>query len=91
MELRKHPEQSRFELVRDSEVIGLIDYVELGDVWDLPHTWVDPVYRGRGLSQRLIEFALEDARAAGVSVRPTCPAIAQYIAKHDAYADLVEK
>lgn len=56
---------------------------------DLPHTVVDPKFRGQGLSKPLIQAALDDARADGMQVTPSCPAVERYIEQNPQYRDLL--
>ena len=53
------------------------------------HTEIDDAYAGRGLGGQLARAALDAARARGLTVRPDCPFIKGWIAKHPEYADLV--
>ena len=43
-----------------------------------------------GVASHLAQVALDDARAQGLRVIPRCPFVADYIARHPEYADLVE-
>ena len=45
--------------------------------------------RGQGLGGQLVRAALDDVRGRGLAVRPDCPFIKGWIAKHPDYADLV--
>lgn len=58
-------------------------------VRDYHHTYVPPALRGRGLATELVEFALADARAAGVRVIPSCPFVARITSGDSRYADVV--
>lgn len=89
MELRKNPDASRYELLIDGELVGKIDYFDAGEAVDIPHTNVDPAHGGQGYAAKLTAFALDDIRAQGKFVIPTCPYTAQYIDKHPQYADLL--
>ena len=53
------------------------------------HTEVLPAFSGQGHAATLARGALDDARSRGLAVRPDCPYVASYIAKHEDYADLV--
>ena len=59
-------------------------------VLDYYHTFVPPEARGRGIASRLVSFALDDARAHGLRVRPSCPFVARFVAAQPRYADLLE-
>ena len=84
-----HPERSRYEIRVDGEVAGFVKYVRHPDRLNLVHTEIDSRFEGRGLAGRLVKGALEDVRAAGGHIVPTCPFVASYLTKHPEYADLV--
>ncbi len=86
--LTKNAAANRYELHHGHELIGLIDYRIDGDVVDMHHTEVDPAHGGNGHGNRIVEFALTDAREAGMKVRPTCPFIAKYLHRHEDFWDL---
>jgi len=87
-ELRKNDAERHYELLVDGEVAGHIEWVDEGDVIDLPHTIVDPAHGGKGYGGLLAAYALDDVRAQGKKARPTCPFIARYVERHSDYADL---
>ncbi len=84
------PESHRYEL-RDAEGqrIGLIDYRLADGIATMWHTEVDPAHGGKGYGNLLVTGALDDARAQGLKVRPTCPFIKKYIERHPEYGDLL--
>jgi uncharacterized protein len=45
-----NPDRSRFEVYADGELVGFADYRLQGGAMSLPHTEVQPRYRGRGLA-----------------------------------------
>jgi len=53
------------------------------------HTEVDERFQGRGLGDRLIRGALEDARARGLAVLPFCPFMKAFIERHREFEALV--
>jgi len=81
---------SRYELVIDGDVAGFAEY-RTGDdgVLVFPHTVIDPARRGHGLGAELVAGALDDVRARGATVVPTCWYVAQFIDEHPAYRDLL--
>ncbi|WP_010147459.1 GNAT family N-acetyltransferase [Serinicoccus profundi] len=83
-------EQDRWEAHDADRSIGYLSYALADGVLDLQHSVVDPAARGQGLGGRLVEEALQYARAEGLRVRPTCPFVPDYIAQHPEHADLVE-
>jgi uncharacterized protein len=89
IEVRDNPVESRVEAYVDGELAGFAAYVDAGMRRAFTHTEVDPAYGGRGVGGALARDALDEARAAGRSVRPLCPFIRGWIDKHPDYADLV--
>ena len=80
---------SRYVLEIDGDVVGLLEYVDDGDVVDLVHTEVDPSRRERGLGSELVAGALDDLRGKSRRVRATCPFVRRFVAEQPDYADLV--
>jgi predicted GNAT family acetyltransferase len=70
---------------------GHIAYTRDGDVVTMTHTEVDPALEGQGIGGELVRQALDDVRAHGLRVRPSCPFVAAYIRRHPEYADLVSE
>ena len=85
-----HPEQHRYEVRgEDGSVLGFSAYRRTGDVVVFTHTEVDDSLEGKGVGSTLVRGALDDVRAAGLSVRPLCPFVKGYVDRHPEYADLV--
>jgi uncharacterized protein len=89
-EVRRNPARSRYELVRDGEVVGFADYRESGGSVVLPHTVIDPSMRGQGLGDVLVRGVLDDLRGGGQAVVPSCWFVAEFIEGHPEYKDLLE-
>jgi predicted GNAT family acetyltransferase len=85
------PERSRFEIHVDGRLAGFAQYRLKGaDLLVFTHTEIDDAYGGRGLGSVLVRAALDSARSRGLPVRPDCPFVRAYIARHpDDYLDLV--
>lgn len=80
---------NRFELRVGETLTGLIDYRATDNgALDMYHTEIDPSQGGKGLGQRLVAFALADAREKGCKVIATCPFIDRYIDGHPEDAEL---
>lgn len=89
-DIRKNEQAHRYELTVDGEVVGFSDYrQDVDNVVELPHTVVDPAHGGKGYAGELTRFALDDIRALGARVVPSCSYVARYIEKHDEYRDLL--
>lgn len=89
IEVTDAPERERYELSRDGEVVGFAAYRKRPGLIAFIHTEVDERLQGRGLGNRLIRFALEDARAQGLAVLPFCPFVKAFIEGHRDFAALV--
>ena len=87
--IRKSKTRSRYELVADGRVIAILDYRVTGNRVVLPHTEVLRNLRGRGAAARLVRAALDDLRAEGKRVVPTCWYVREFIRDNEDYADLV--
>ena len=84
------PEESRFEIRVDGRLAGCAYYLAEPGLLVLTHTEVDQAFEHHGLGSVLIRAALDTARSRGLSVRPDCPFVSAYVARHpDEYLDLV--
>lgn len=84
-----HSAAGRYEAYVGEHLAGIAEYRLAPGLVTFVHTKVDPAFEGQGVGGRLASWALDDARARGLSVRPICPFIAAFIRRHQEYADLV--
>lgn len=89
IEVADAPDRERYELSIDGEVVGFTAYRARPGLIAFVHTEVDEHLQGRGLADRLIRFALEDARARGLAVLPFCPFVKAFIERHREFEALV--
>ena len=87
--VRDMPEEHRYVAVVDGTVAGFIDYRDSGPDRVLRHTEVSDAFEGQGVGSALARSALDDARASGRRVRPTCPFVAGWLQRHPEYLELV--
>jgi predicted GNAT family acetyltransferase len=90
-EVRRDDERRRYELVDDEQVVGVADFVLRDAVMVLPHTEIDARRRGRGLGDVLVSGVLDDARARGITVVPSCWFVREYIDRHPETTDLLAR
>ena len=57
----------------------------------IDHTEVPDGLRGRGVGNRLVARAIEDARAGGFKIFPLCPFAAAQFRRHPEYADVLSR
>lgn len=88
-EIVHEPDAARYVLRLDGEVVGVAEYRDRGDALVFHHTEVDATRRGHGLGAVLVQGALDDVRARGRRVVPTCWYVAEFVEGHPAYADLL--
>jgi predicted GNAT family acetyltransferase len=83
------PERERYEIYVEGALGGFTLYKSRPGIMAFMHTEVDEGFRGRGLGDRLIAYALDDARERGLAVLPFCPFVRSFIQSHRNYVDLV--
>ena len=89
IEVRDNPDASRYELTVDDELVGIAEYYLAGRLLVFPRTEIARARRGHGLGAVLVRAALDGARASGHLVVPRCWYVAEFIAEHPEYEDLV--
>jgi len=89
IEVADATDRERYELSIDGEVVGFTAYRTRPGLIAFIHTEVDERLQGRGLGDRLIRFALEDARARSLAVLPFCPFVKAFIERHREFETLV--
>lgn len=57
----------------------------------IDHTSVPEAFRGQGVGVRLVERAVDDARAAGKTIIPLCPFAAAQFRRHPEWADVLKQ
>jgi uncharacterized protein len=80
----------RFELEMDGH-LAIEHYTLDGNVITFEHTEVPKELGGKGVGSKLVQGALDQVRAAGLTLIPQCPFVKAWIDKHPDYADLVKK
>jgi predicted GNAT family acetyltransferase len=89
VDVRDAPQRSRFEADLDGRPAGYVTYRRSPGRITFIHTEVDDRYEGHGVGGALARYALDAARAEGLTVVPRCPFLAGWIDRHPDYADLV--
>jgi uncharacterized protein len=79
MEVRDNRNRSRYELLRDGEVIGFADYALDGETLTIPYVEIDARLQGNGYGSVLAAGVLDDARARNLDVVPLCSFMASYM------------
>ncbi|MEV7398421.1 GNAT family N-acetyltransferase [Aeromicrobium sp. NPDC092404] len=82
-------DENRYEIHVDDTLAGFTKAFEDGDVVTFPHTEVFDEFEGQGLASELVTGALDDIRARGKRIVPTCPYVARFVERHPDYQDLL--
>lgn len=91
VEVTNNAEKKRFEARIEGELAGFAEYKLTDELIVFTHTEVFSAYEGKGVGGALARGALDEVRADGSRrVRPLCPFIKSWIAKHPDYIPLVE-
>jgi predicted GNAT family acetyltransferase len=88
--VRDNPDELRYEILRDGELLGEIRYRTEPGVITLVHTEVMPAAEGQGVGSRLVAGALDDIRERGLRLVPVCRFVRAYLARHPEQGDLVD-
>lgn len=77
-------------LVQDK--IATLKYrVSLSPIWDCYSTYVPPEIRGHHVGQKLVQYALDQAKRNHFRIIPTCPFVKHFIDNHPEYEPLTYK
>jgi predicted GNAT family acetyltransferase len=84
-------ERSRYEAHdADGNLMGFVNYQLSGTTITFLHSETLPAYRGRGVAGKVAIKSLDDAREAGLRVKPACPYYQGFLEKHPEYSDLLD-
>lgn len=87
----RNDDARRYEIHVGDELGGFLEFRAIDDDRTvLPHTEIDPSFKGRGLGSALAGEALSDLARRGGSVIPSCPFVAHYLREHDVAGLVVE-
>jgi uncharacterized protein len=88
--VRDNPESQSYDALIGDQVVGSIVYERSGSRLVFRHTIVEPRFRGQGIGTLLVTRALDDVRARGMTLTVYCEFVADFIAAHPGYADLID-
>lgn len=88
LQVENNTAESRFEINLDGAT-ALIAYKKKGDVYNLYHTEVPTQFAGKGVGSALAKGTLEQIKAEGAKIIPSCPFVGAYLKRHQEYAEMV--
>lgn len=88
----EHDSEGRRFYARLEGYEACLMYSLRGRTIDLYHTYVPPVFRGRGVAERLCRAAFEHAKKEGLTAIPSCSYISDaYLKRHPEYEGIVSR
>lgn len=91
MTVTRNDDAHRYEVHVDGQLGGFLEFRPAGEGrMTLPHTEIDPTFKGRGLGTALASDALADLAQRGDSVIPTCPFVVHYLQENDVPGLIIE-
>lgn len=84
-------DEQRFEIEVEGELAGVARYRSSLGVRTFFRTKIEERFQGRNIGRQLVQSALDETRAEGLSVIPECSYVRAFILKHSEYQDLVPK
>lgn len=90
-ELRDRTDPTRFELYRNGQLVGELNYRHLHpNRYTLLHTEVLPDHRGQGVGSALLRAVLGEIRTRSGTVTAICSFVADYLDGNQEFADVVD-
>lgn len=89
MDITNNPAEKRFELNVGENIAALYYSMFEGKLY-LNHTEVPEALQGQGIAGKLVEGALEYARANNLPIVPMCPYANKYIQRNPQYQELLD-
>ncbi|MGN6426131.1 GNAT family N-acetyltransferase [uncultured Leifsonia sp.] len=87
--VENQPDQSRYALLADGELIGVAEYDLRDDAIVFTHTEIDEEKRERGMASDLVQAALDDVRDnSSRRVVASCPYVRRWLQDHPDYQAL---
>lgn len=82
---------SRYTMLVDGSLVGVLDYSINGDAIALTRAFTQPPFRGRGYAAELTRFAVDDIEATSRRrIVPTCWYVGDWFAAHPERAALLQ-
>ena len=90
-ELIDNVDHGRFELYRDSELVGWLYYTHLKpNRYALRHTEVESSHQHQGVAGAMVRRVLDEIRAREGTITAICPFVVDYLSRRTTYVDLID-
>jgi predicted GNAT family acetyltransferase len=91
LEVVDNPSESRYDLLRDGEPAGLMDYRRSDTALRIIHTEVFPEFQDHGVASEFVQTVLDRLRETDLRLQPDCPYVAHWLTTHENYQDLTRR
>ncbi len=82
-------EKNKTLYIINNEIIGEVDYSYINkDTVNITHTYVSPLYRGKGIAEKMLEKIFKYIKDHNLKVICTCSYAEKWFQKHEEYQDL---
>lgn len=75
-------EQNRALAYAGNTIVGECSFSESGDRWRIDHTYVEPLFRDRGIAEQLVEKVVREAKAKGKRITSICSYASKWLQQH---------
>jgi predicted GNAT family acetyltransferase len=72
-------ELNQIQLLKDSEVIGYVDYAIIDDLIEVLYIYLEPIERGKGLTRGLVDETARFIMENNFDVMLICPVIGRFL------------
>ena len=90
LEIQNDEKNRRFHANVDGHE-ATIEYVRMGDAYNLVHTFVPEELRGRHVGEDLVRGTLDQIKAQGATFLPTCSFVQAFLKRHPEYQEGVSQ
>jgi uncharacterized protein len=88
--VRNNTESGTYDAMLGDRAVGTIVYERRGNRAIFRYTVVEPEFREHGVGTTLIQAALDDVAASGLTLTSYCSFVTEFIADHPGYAHLLD-
>lgn len=62
LEIKFEKENNRAVAYDEKKEIGVCEFVESENIWNITHTFVEATYQGQGIARKLVECIIENSK-----------------------------
>lgn len=63
-------------------IVGECSFSEIGEKWRIDHTYVEPLFRDRGIADTLVEKVVVEAKTGGKTITSICSYASKWLQHH---------